>query len=61
MSPTQHQILLVDDHDILRRGLRAYLQQQPGCTVVGEAQGVQETFDYLRSPRVAGRDGPRPA
>lgn len=31
------QILLVDDHDIVRTGLRSYLETQAGLQVVGEA------------------------
>lgn len=35
-------ILLVDDHPIVREGLRTVLQRQPGCEVVGEASdGVE--------------------
>ena len=30
-------ILLVDDHDLLRAGLRSRLEREPGFTVVGEA------------------------
>lgn len=37
-------ILLVDDHKILRDGLRLRLQQEPGFTVVGEAASAQEAY-----------------
>jgi DNA-binding NarL/FixJ family response regulator len=32
-------VLLVDDHQVVRRGLRAFLQLQPDVEVVGEAAG----------------------
>ena len=41
-------ILLVDDHPIVREGLRAYLSLQPGLTVVGEAESVPQALEKLR-------------
>ena len=35
-------IMLVDDHDIIRTGLRSYLQTQPGMEVVAEARDGEE-------------------
>ncbi|MDQ5813041.1 MAG: DNA-binding response regulator, partial [Actinomycetota bacterium] len=32
-------VLLVDDHELVRRGVRAFLETQPGITVVAEAGG----------------------
>ena len=40
-------ILLVDDHPIVREGLRAYLSLQPGLTVVGEAESVPQALEKL--------------
>lgn len=37
MSPETIKILLVDDHAVLRAGLRALLEAEPGLEVVGEA------------------------
>jgi len=34
-------VLLVDDHQVVREGLRAFLQLQPDIEVVGEAAGGQ--------------------
>jgi NarL family two-component system response regulator LiaR len=35
-------VLLVDDHEIVRRGVRAFLETQPDLDVVGEAAGGEE-------------------
>jgi two-component system, NarL family, response regulator LiaR len=35
-------VLLVDDHEMVRRGVRAFLETQPGITVVAEAGGGEE-------------------
>jgi len=37
--PERIRVLLVDDHQVVRRGLRAFLQLQPDVEVVGEAGG----------------------
>lgn len=42
-------ILLVDDHPIVREGLRTVLQRQPGCEVVGEASDGVEALDKAES------------
>lgn len=49
MSTTR--ILLVDDHPLVREGLRARLADVPGITVVGEADDAEQAFarvDMLR-------------
>jgi DNA-binding NarL/FixJ family response regulator len=38
-------ILLADDHQMLREGLRVLLDSQPGMRVVGEAAGGKEAVD----------------
>ena len=40
-------LLLVDDHPIVREGLRAYLSLQPGLTVVAEAETVAQALALL--------------
>ncbi len=47
-------ILLVDDHNILREGVRALLEKQQGFEVVAEADNGREAIDLARSlnPRV---------
>lgn len=42
MTPDPIRILLVDDHAVLRAGLRALLEAEPGLTVVGEAGTGEE-------------------
>ena len=39
--PERIRVLLVDDHAVVRKGLRAFLQLQPDIEVVGEAAGGQ--------------------
>ena len=40
-------LLLVDDHPIVREGLRAYLSLHPGLTVVGEVENVPQALEKL--------------
>ena len=40
-------LLLVDDHPIVREGLRAYLSLQTGLSVVGEAESVSKALALL--------------
>ncbi len=37
-------VLIVDDHALVRRGIRAFLDSQPDLTVCGEAQSGQEAI-----------------
>lgn len=41
-------LMLVDDHDVVRTGLRAYLETQPGMRVVAEARNGIEALQALR-------------
>ncbi len=36
--------MIVDDHPVVRRGLRSFLETQPGIEVVGEASNGQEAL-----------------
>ncbi|MEL7974501.1 response regulator transcription factor [Isoptericola sp. F-RaC21] len=40
-------VLLVDDHHVVRAGLRALLDSQPDISVVGEAGTADETLDAV--------------
>jgi len=42
---TELRILVVDDHEVVRRGLRAVLEGHPGWLVVGEAAGGREAVE----------------
>jgi two-component system, NarL family, response regulator DevR len=42
-----HSVVLVDDHEVVRSGLRRSLEQVPDCTVVGEAGTVAEALAVI--------------
>ena len=44
-------ILLVDDHEMFREGLRAMLEQQTDLEVVGEAGNGREAVDLVAKMR----------
>ncbi|MDX1545440.1 MAG: response regulator transcription factor [Rhodothermales bacterium] len=51
MSSQRHRVLLVDDHPIVRRGLRQLFDDEPGFEVCGEAEDAAAAFaeaDRLR-------------
>lgn len=41
-------ILIVDDHPIIREGLRSLLEREPGMTVIGEAGDGEEAVSLAR-------------
>jgi two-component system, NarL family, response regulator NreC len=47
----QIRILLADDHNIMRRGLRLLLENQPGFTVVGEAADGSAAVEQAKSTK----------
>jgi DNA-binding NarL/FixJ family response regulator len=49
--PEPIRVLLVDDHAVVRRGLRAFLQLQPDVEVVGEADGGEAAAEAARAGR----------
>jgi DNA-binding NarL/FixJ family response regulator len=44
-------LLIVDDHPIVRRGLRQLVANQPDMEVCGEASGVEEAFQQVLANR----------
>jgi DNA-binding NarL/FixJ family response regulator len=48
-------VLVVDDHEVVRRGLLAFLGSEPDIDVVGEAEGGAEALDLLASMELEGR------
>jgi two-component system, NarL family, response regulator DevR len=51
MSDTNVAILLVDDHEVVRMGLRTLLDKREGLTVVGEAGTVAEAIAVAHQSR----------
>jgi DNA-binding NarL/FixJ family response regulator len=48
-------VLVVDDHEVVRRGLLAFLDSEPDIDVVGEAGGGAQALDVLESMEADGR------
>jgi DNA-binding NarL/FixJ family response regulator len=48
-------VLVVDDHEVVRRGLLAFLGSEPDIDVVGEAGGGAQALDLLASMDSEGR------
>lgn len=49
MTAGMIRVLLVDDHPVVRRGIRSWLQRQPEIQVVGEAADGLEALGLCRS------------
>jgi two-component system, NarL family, response regulator DevR len=45
---SQIRVLIVDDHDVLRYGVKALLRQDPRIEVVGEADSVSQAIEAAR-------------
>jgi DNA-binding NarL/FixJ family response regulator len=48
-------VLVVDDHEVVRRGLLAFLGSEPDIDVVGQAAGGTEALDLLATMEAEGR------
>jgi DNA-binding NarL/FixJ family response regulator len=48
-------VLIVDDHEVVRRGLLAFLDTEPDIEVLGEAGGGAQALDLLASMQSEGR------
>jgi len=57
VSPTRVRVLLVDDHPVVRDGLRGVLDAEPGVDVVGEAGDGEEALVRLAALAGAEADG----
>src|SRR3954447_13852560 len=55
MAAEETRVVVVDDHDLVRRGLMAFLQSEPELDVVGAAGGGAEALDLLA--RLEGEGG----
>lgn len=49
MSNVPISVLIVDDHLIVRKGMRAFLNEIDGIEVVGDAANGQEAVDFVKS------------
>ncbi len=47
-------LLIVDDHAVVRRGIRAYMALMPDMVVAGEANNGQQALDQVRQSEQAG-------
>jgi DNA-binding NarL/FixJ family response regulator len=48
-------VLVVDDHEVVRRGLLAFLDSEPDIDVVGEAEGGAQALELLASMESQGK------
>ncbi len=48
-KPNKHRILVVDDHPIVRRGLRQLFDDEPDMEVVGEAEDTTDALEQLKA------------
>ena len=49
-------LFLVDDHDVVRRGLRAYVEVLPDLEVVGEASDGEQAIARIDALAAAGAE-----
>jgi DNA-binding NarL/FixJ family response regulator len=56
MTSTPVTLFLVDDHDVVRRGLRAYAEVLPGLEVVGEAADGEQAIARIGALAAAGAE-----
>jgi len=47
MAPPEIQVMLVDDHDIVRTSLRTFLETRADIAVIGEASNGREALDHV--------------
>lgn len=50
-NPKRHKLLVVDDHPIVRRGLRELVADEPDLDVCGEAEDVSQALQQLEATR----------
>ncbi len=39
-------VLIADDHPLFRKGIRTFLETEPGIEIVGEAQNGEEAISF---------------
>lgn len=45
---TQYRLLLVDDHEVVRLGLKSLLERHPGFAIIGEAAAADEAVEKAK-------------
>jgi DNA-binding NarL/FixJ family response regulator len=50
---SDYNIVIADDHEIVRRGIRSAIEELPGCHVVGEAADGEAALELVRTNRPA--------
>ncbi|MDF2815359.1 MAG: LuxR family transcriptional regulator, partial [Paenibacillus sp.] len=58
MSGSGTKILIVDDHDMVRLGLRTYLTMEDDFHVIGEASNGKEAIERLKHFHETGEELP---
>ena len=55
MTPPARRVLLADDHDVVRSGVRAFLEARPNLRIVAEAANGRDALDLARAnkPNIA--------
>ena len=48
-QPAKRKILIVDDHPVLRRGLAALIESEPGLAVCGDVANCRAALDAIRT------------
>ena len=48
-------VMIVDDHDMVRMGLKTYLSLEPSFEVIAEAGDGQQAITYLRHVSIKGQ------
>ena len=52
---TPIRVLVVDDHEVVRRGLLGFLESEPDLEVVGDADGGPQALELLAEADSGGR------
>ena len=47
----QPKVMIVDDHPIVREGIRRLIEKEPGLTVVAEAEDAHEALALIEETR----------
>ena len=48
VSPAPRRVLIVDDHPVVRQGIKLMIEAEPDLTICGEAQTEQQARKMVR-------------